>query len=136
MRIRPLPAKEIPGKGNLRRSLGLGYLISAAADGSVEHQTASCPCCIVLLNHRGKNIYQQPAHQPGKSPPRPYIMPDASSEAPGVSIIEGPPCSWGIPRSLLAFPLPPFWAGYTRLLGQIAPQTALAEFCQKKSSGG
>ena len=44
------------------------------------------------------------------------LMPDAGREAPGVSIIEGPPCSWGIPRysprSLLVHlhsgPKPPF----------------------------
>lgn len=59
----PLPTKEFPGKGNLPpvAGFGLSHLISAAADGSVEHQTASCPCCIVLLNHRGKNAYRQPA---------------------------------------------------------------------------
>ena len=124
------PQKSSPEREIFRRSPGLGYLISAAADGSVEHQTASCPCCIVLLNRRGKNIYQQPAHQPGKSPPRPYIMPDASSEAPGVSIIEGPPCSWEPSRS------PPFWAGYTRPLGQITPKRPWQSSARKKVRGG
>ena len=36
---------------------------------------------------------------PGDPPPRPYIMPDAGREAPGVSVIEGPPCSWEPSRS-------------------------------------
>jgi hypothetical protein len=70
----------------------------------------------VLLNHRGKNIYQQPAHQPGKSPPRPYIMPDAGSEAPGVyrGGIPGSPSlkAHRAPGSLLVHlhsgPKPPF----------------------------
>ena len=118
------PQKSSPEREIFRRSPGLGYLISAAADGSVEHQTASCPCCIVLLNHRGKNIYQQPAHQPGKSPPRPTSCQMQAVKPPGSPSSK----AHRAPGSLLVH--------YTRPLGQITPQNALAEFCQKKSSGG
>ena len=64
-------------------------------------------------------------------------MPDASSEAPGVSIIEGPPCSWGIPRNLLAF-------SFTALLshdapghsGKLPPKQPWQSSARKKVRGG
>jgi len=71
-------------------------------------------------------------------------MPDAGREAPGVSIIEGPPCSWGIPRysprSLLVHlhsgPKPPFCPMMHQATRANYPPNSLGRVLPEKKFGG